>query len=56
MTESPMTETCENLDNVVHRIVIYGNAGAGKSWRARELAERFELPILALDDIAWSDD
>ena len=51
-----MTETRENLDNVVRRIVIYGNAGAGKSWRARELAERYELPILALDDIAWSDD
>jgi hypothetical protein len=32
------------------RVVIYGNAGAGKTMMARSLG----LPLLSLDDIAWS--
>lgn len=41
------------------RLVLLGNAGAGKSTLARRLAEREvragrgELPLLSLDDIAW---
>ena len=38
-----------------HRIIIYGNSGAGKTTIARELANRHGLEILLLDDIAWSD-
>ena len=32
------------------RVVIYGNAGSGKTTMARSLA----LPVLSLDDIAWT--
>ncbi len=32
------------------RVVIYGNSGSGKTTMARSLA----LPMLSLDDIAWS--
>jgi hypothetical protein len=33
------------------RVVIYGNAGSGKTTMARSLG----LPLLSLDNIAWSD-
>lgn len=35
---------------VERRIVIYGNAGSGKTTMARRLG----LPLLCLDDIAWT--
>lgn len=35
------------------RIIIYGNAGSGKTTLARKMAESDRLPILALDRIAW---
>ena len=34
------------------RVVIYGNAGSGKTTMARRLG----LPILSLDDVAWAAD
>lgn len=37
------------------RIIIYGNAGAGKTTMARELQSEYDLPLLLLDSIAWSD-
>ena len=37
-----------------HRIVIYGNAGSGKTTMARKLAREFELAHLSLDDICWA--
>jgi hypothetical protein len=37
------------------RIVIYGNAGSGKTTMAREVAGAFGLPYLCLDHIAWAD-
>lgn len=37
-----------------HRIVIYGNAGSGKTTMAREVAREFDLPHLCLDHIAWA--
>lgn len=35
------------------RILIYGNAGSGKTTLARRLSEQFSLPRLPLDQIAW---
>jgi adenylate kinase family enzyme len=35
------------------RILIMGNSGSGKSWRARELAARHGLVHLDLDTIVW---
>ncbi len=37
------------------RIIIYGNAGAGKTTMARELQRECDLPLLLLDSIAWSE-
>jgi adenylate kinase family enzyme len=36
------------------RIVIYGNAGSGKTTMAREVARELDVPHLCLDDIAWA--
>jgi adenylate kinase family enzyme len=38
---------------MAHRIIIYGNSGAGKTTLARELHRQYSLPILDLDSIAW---
>jgi adenylate kinase family enzyme len=35
------------------RVLIFGNSGSGKSWRARELASRHRLAHLDLDTIVW---
>lgn len=35
------------------RVVIVGNAGAGKTWLGRRLAERFGAPLVHLDDLFW---
>ena len=35
------------------RILIVGNSGSGKSWRARALAEQRQLAHLDLDTIVW---
>lgn len=37
------------------RILIYGNAGSGKTTMATQLAAALHAPVLALDDIAWLD-
>jgi adenylate kinase family enzyme len=36
------------------RVVIYGNAGSGKTTMAREVAAEFGVPHLCLDHIAWA--
>lgn len=36
------------------RIVIYGNAGSGKTTMARIVAREFSLSHLSLDDICWA--
>ncbi len=36
-----------------HRVLIYGNAGSGKTTMARMVAREFTLAHLSLDDIAW---
>ena len=36
------------------RIVIYGNAGSGKTTMARQLVREFGLAHLSLDDICWA--
>lgn len=36
------------------RIVLLGNAGAGKSTMARQLMQDEEVPLLSLDEIAWA--
>src|SRR3954467_2796580 len=35
------------------RIIVYGNAGSGKTTRARRLSEELGVPRLPLDQIAW---
>lgn len=35
------------------RVLILGNSGSGKSWKARELAAQHQLPHLDLDTIVW---
>lgn len=35
------------------RIFIMGNGGSGKTWLAKELAERLKLPAVHLDDLHW---
>lgn len=35
----------------MHRIVVIGNSGSGKSTVARELGEKLEFPVLELDSI-----
>ena len=37
------------------RIVIYGNAGSGKTTMARAVAREFDLAHLSLDDICWAE-
>lgn len=36
------------------RILIYGNAGSGKTTMARIVAREFSIPHLSLDDICWA--
>ena len=38
----------------MERILIIGNAGAGKSTFAKKLAEKSELPLVHLDRLFWS--
>lgn len=38
-----------------HRIIIYGNAGAGKTTMAREIRREREIPLMFLDSIAWGE-
>jgi adenylate kinase family enzyme len=37
------------------RVILLGNAGAGKSTMARRLIGDREIPCLSLDEIAWND-
>ena len=39
----------------MHRVVIFGNSGSGKSTLAKELADKFQLPHLDLDTLAWQE-
>ena len=38
---------------MAHRIIIYGNSGAGKTTLARRLQRQYSLPLLDLDSVAW---
>jgi adenylate kinase family enzyme len=38
----------------MHRILIFGNAGSGKSTMARRLSADLRIPHLDLDQLAWS--
>ncbi len=38
------------------RILVYGNAGSGKSTMAREVARTWEIPHLDLDSITWGEE
>jgi adenylate kinase family enzyme len=38
----------------MHRILIFGNSGSGKSTMARRLAATMAIPHLDLDQLAWS--
>jgi len=37
----------------MQRVAIIGPGGAGKSWLARELGRRLDLPVFHLDDLFW---
>ena len=41
-------------ENVLKKVVIFGNSGSGKSTLAKELSELFGVAHLDLDTIAWS--
>jgi adenylate kinase family enzyme len=38
----------------MHRILIFGNSGSGKSTMARSLSATLAIPHLDLDQLAWS--
>jgi adenylate kinase family enzyme len=38
----------------MHRILIFGNSGSGKSTMARALARELNIPHLDLDSLAWN--
>lgn len=38
----------------MHRILIFGNSGSGKSTMARDLSRRYSIAHLDLDQLAWS--
>lgn len=40
----------------MQRVMIIGGPGAGKSWLAREMARRLDLPVIAIDDFVWRTD
>ena len=37
----------------IQRVLIIGNSGSGKSWLARQLAEKIALPVTDLDNLNW---
>lgn len=37
----------------IRRIMIIGGPGSGKTWLARRLGRRYELPVHAVDDEVW---
>ncbi len=37
----------------MQRVFIIGNGGSGKSWLAKVLAERLQVPAVHLDDLHW---
>lgn len=39
----------------MQRILIMGNSGAGKSTLAKKLSEKYQIPRLDLDVLAWED-
>jgi adenylate kinase family enzyme len=43
-----------NLVSLIMRIIILGNAGAGKTTMARDLIGDSNIPCLSLDEIAWT--
>jgi adenylate kinase family enzyme len=38
------------------RTVIVGNAGSGKSWLAKHIAEELKAPAIDLDEVHWVGD
>ena len=41
------------MHNDLQRVLIIGNSGSGKSWLARQLAEKFAIPATDLDNLNW---
>jgi len=41
------------MHNDLQRVLIIGNSGSGKSWLARQLAEKFATPATDLDNLNW---
>ncbi len=41
------------LDDVNLKLVMIGNAGAGKSWLSRHMARMLKVPVFHLDQIYW---
>ncbi|MGK6311974.1 AAA family ATPase [Neorhizobium sp. DT-125] len=46
-------ENQPNLPTTLHRIVIMGNGGSGKTWLAKQMAARFDMEVVHLDDVYW---
>lgn len=49
------TDACTRNDGScrMRKVAVFGNAGAGKSTLARQLAEVTQLPLYPLDSIKW---
>jgi hypothetical protein len=37
------------------RIMIIGGPGSGKTWLARQLGDRYALPVYSVDDAVWDE-
>jgi adenylate kinase family enzyme len=44
----------KRLSADLHRILIFGNGGTGKTWLARKLGTLLERPVIHLDDLRWA--
>nr|WP_273543147.1 NB-ARC domain-containing protein [Bathymodiolus thermophilus thioautotrophic gill symbiont] len=54
------TKTTQVKSSIMHnnntqRILIFGNAGSGKTTLAKNYADKHDLPHLDLDELAWLD-
>src|SRR5437879_12310441 len=52
---NPILQRLCEVNIIVPRIVVIGNAAGGKSTLARHLAQRTALPLIELDKLLWQE-